>query len=378
MARRGRGWALATAVAFGPIALIALRAEALPEGSAFTNCASCHVAPASVSATTNVVVSAPATVNAGGTYAVYVYVTNAMYQKFGFSLHASAGAWYSADPSASPTTTVVGGDATHDCRTPGCSGLGCTASYYAYWIAPMTSASTVTFSAYGLAHDGNATACPGSPAGAGSSGDVTGITVERTTTIVCGAGSHRCGADCVRDDDTASCGTSCTPCVAPLDGTVRCEGTPGACVGHCALDAHPCGGACVPDSPTACGTACATCTAPDHASPTCVTGVCSWDCNPGFVACGGTCIAGPCAGFDGGVDAHDAGRDTASDTDLFPEEDTAIADTGRSDVGAETDETASSGCGCDVPGRAQSGKSWAIALLAGLLLGLRRYKRMSM
>ena len=382
MARRGKGWAAiaSMAVAIVPVALVTMRADAFPEGAPFANCVTCHTPPPSVSATTNVVIAAPATVNAGGIYAVYVYVTNAMYQKFGFSLHASAGSWYVADPSTLPTTTIIGGDATHDCLTRGCGSDGCTGSYYAYWVAPSTSASTVTFSAYGLAHDGNATGCPGSPSGIGSTGDVTGIAIERTSSIFCGSGFHRCGVDCVRDDDPSACGTTCTACIAPTGGTARCEGVgPAAtCVGHCPLDAHLCGGACVPDSPTACGSACDTCEAPVNATATCIVGACSWDCDPGYVACGDACITGTCEGFDGGVDARDAGRDAAIDTEL-PEEDTFVDDTGRSDVGAENEPSDdSSGCGCDVPGRTPSDGAGAIAIVAALVTWRRRYKRMSM
>jgi MYXO-CTERM domain-containing protein len=381
MARRGRSWALAVLVAIAPIGLLTVRADAFPEGSAFTNCISCHAAPPSGSPSTMVSIMAPATVNAGGTYAIYVHVTNALYHRYGFSMHASAGTWYATSPSGSATTTVIGGDATHSCFAAPCASDGCTASFYAVWTAPTTSASTVTFSAFGLAHDGNTTMCPGDRLGTGSTGDVTGRAADHVSAIVCGGGTHRCGDECVYDDHVDHCGVECTPCVAPTGGSARCEGPPFVCTMKCPLDAHECGGLCVPDSPEACGASCAVCPVPEHATATCIVGACGYTCEAGFVACGGRCITGTCAGFDTGVDAADA-RDAAPgpiDTALPPEDTSPFPtpDTGA-DAGAAADDE-SSGCGCRTSDRSRRGSAVATIVVAAMLAARRRrYRRMSM
>jgi hypothetical protein len=69
----------------------------------------------------------------------------------------------------------------------------------------------------------------------------------------CGEGLHDCGGTCVSNDSTATCGSSCTPCRAPLGATATCDGT--ACGIDCNGTAINCGGQCVNTStdPSNCG-----------------------------------------------------------------------------------------------------------------------------
>ena len=111
-------------------------------------------------------------------------------------------------------------------------------------------------------------------------------------------GYHNCGgtaADptCVPNDDLASCGSRCSPCVAPAsNGQVACTG--GACTVTCDSTFHKCGTTalptCLPDNDVnSCGTRCGTCPTPVHAvAPTCsgTPPTCGFTCNPDYHVCG--------------------------------------------------------------------------------------------
>jgi len=43
--------------------------------------------------------------------------------------------------------------------------------------------------------------------------------------ITCDASTHKCGNACVSDDSVQSCGTSCTACPVPANGSATCNGT---------------------------------------------------------------------------------------------------------------------------------------------------------
>ncbi|HTU58595.1 MAG TPA: hypothetical protein VMF89_09175, partial [Polyangiales bacterium] len=59
----------------------------------------------------------------------------------------------------------------------------------------------------------------------------------------CPEGQHLCATGCVRNDDARTCGTSCTPCEAPSDGSATCDGT--RCGAKCEADHKLCAGRCI-------------------------------------------------------------------------------------------------------------------------------------
>ncbi len=61
--------------------------------------------------------------------------------------------------------------------------------------------------------------------------------------VSCATGYHDCGGTCVSDADPMSCGTSCTPCPAPMLGMATC--TAGSCGVACMPGATMCAGDCV-------------------------------------------------------------------------------------------------------------------------------------
>jgi hypothetical protein len=106
----------------------------------------------------------------------------------------------------------------------------------------------------------------------------------------CGADAHPCGAECVYDRDPAHCGSSCTPCPAPTNGTATCDGT--ACGVACSSGYHACGGACVGNSsPATCGTLCTPCPTPANGYATCTGTSCGIACNDGYHNCSGACVS---------------------------------------------------------------------------------------
>ena len=107
------------------------------------------------------------------------------------------------------------------------------------------------------------------------------------TPLVCGSGTHLCGSTCVSDTSVTSCGSSCSPCGAPVNGTATCVG--GACGASCPSGATVCGGACVllasdASNCGACGNAC-------PSGQSCSAGVCGTFCASGTSLCGSSCLA---------------------------------------------------------------------------------------
>ena len=155
----------------------------------------------------------------------------------------------------------------------------------------------------------------------------------------CATGYHVCGNTCVSETSPNSCNMSCTPCAPPSGGTAICDGT--SCNGSCPSDQKLCFGACIPNgmscdgscpsgthycsgscfdntSVNSCGTSCTPCPVPPNATmATCAGGTCGFACNPGYRACGSTCIpvAACCTNADcvqpaNGVATCDTGSNT--------------------------------------------------------------------
>ncbi|MBL8910928.1 MAG: hypothetical protein JNM17_09525 [Archangium sp.] len=95
------------------------------------------------------------------------------------------------------------------------------------------------------------TACPGivggddsgTGGGTGGGGANTGGGTAGGGGLSCATGTHECSATCVPDDAITSCGSSCTPCSAPMDATATCTG--GACGFTCNAGFEPCLGRCI-------------------------------------------------------------------------------------------------------------------------------------
>ncbi len=173
------------------------------------------------------------------------------------------------------------------------------------------------------------------------------ICISASCHYSCFTGYHLCAEACVDNSSPDHCGGSCTPCTAPENGVPTCEsfglgyacdfdcvdpyekigeecGVPGQ-VDNCGIPpvnclteygGHPANGQrvcvnaacsvvcdpgyhydalndyCAPNiSPDCCGEFCMECTAPDHGTPYCNGGSCSWFCEAGFHQCGNTCAA---------------------------------------------------------------------------------------
>ena len=108
-----------------------------------------------------------------------------------------------------------------------------------------------------------------------------------------------------------TCGSSCTPCAVPPDGTATCDGmscggscptgkklcqgacidAAAACAGGCPAGQHACGGLCPSATDVkACGTSCLPCPVPMGATQaTCDGTACGFQCTTGYHMCGNRC-----------------------------------------------------------------------------------------
>ena len=173
--------------------------------------------------------------------------------------------------------------------------------------------------------EGGAAAGPGGQGGGGvtvGTGGAGGMSVDAglpdasvdsAAPTVCSPGTHMCPGGCVPNDDARTCGTSCTPCQAPVDGTATCDGMSCGgvcptgkklCLGACIDSAASCGGACPEQQHAcnglcpavtdvkACGTSCLPCPVPTGATQaTCDGASCDFQCMTGTHKCGATCAS---------------------------------------------------------------------------------------
>ena len=110
--------------------------------------------------------------------------------------------------------------------------------------------------------------------------------------VSCGMGFHLCGTSCLSNTSAGSCGTSCSPCPVPTNGTATCNGT--SCALACNSGFHLCSGQCVSNSsPATCGSSCTACLGAANATATCDGTSCGVQCNSGYLSCGGACAACP-------------------------------------------------------------------------------------
>jgi hypothetical protein len=126
------------------------------------------------------------------------------------------------------------------------------------------------------------TSCTACPVPANGSATCNGLMCG----VACAAGFHRCGMGCASNTSTATCGTtSCTPCPVPANGGATCDGT--KCGVTCAEGLHACGTDCVDSKSIAsCGTRCMACQPPPNAHATCDGTACGYACDAGTFACG--------------------------------------------------------------------------------------------
>ena len=111
---------------------------------------------------------------------------------------------------------------------------------------------------------------------------------------------HDCNSACVPDDDTSTCGTSCTPCPDDPNGDPTCDGM--SCGLTCDLDYELCAGACA-QCPVM-GVNQTTCNGAACEATSCISGylLCNSDCaqcpagaGVASTACqGGACVAATC------------------------------------------------------------------------------------
>jgi hypothetical protein len=147
---------------------------------------------------------------------------------------------------------------------------------------------------------------------------------------VCPAGKHDCNGTCADNTAVATCGTSCSPCPTPTNGSATCDGTKcspacaaglglctNACVNEqtdsancgmcgmactgprtcqtgkcvCPSGQHDCNGACVSNSAvSSCGASCTACAVPSGGSATCDGTKCGQTCSAGQSVCSGACV----------------------------------------------------------------------------------------
>jgi hypothetical protein len=100
-----------------------------------------------------------------------------------------------------------------------------------------------------------------------------------------------CGAQCVNPlSNPNHCGSCNVACPPRPNATAACDR--GVCTSTCNPGFHACGATCVAaNDPKACGPACTVCPAPANGVATCTNGVCGGTCNPPYRACGGRCVA---------------------------------------------------------------------------------------
>jgi len=103
--------------------------------------------------------------------------------------------------------------------------------------------------------------------------------------VSCNNGYHVCGTACLSNTSVDSCGSSCTACSTPSNGSPTCNGT--ACGISCNNGYHACGSSCAINTSTdSCGSSCSACSPPSNASPTCNGTACGFTCNNGYHLCG--------------------------------------------------------------------------------------------
>lgn len=102
----------------------------------------------------------------------------------------------------------------------------------------------------------------------------------------CGSGTHVCESMCASNLDTKTCGSSCTPCPVPLNGSATCDGM--ACGVSCTGNFKACMGACI--ATTSCCMA-SECPVPMNGVATCASGMCGFTCNMGYHPCGAACVS---------------------------------------------------------------------------------------
>jgi hypothetical protein len=107
--------------------------------------------------------------------------------------------------------------------------------------------------------------------------------------MICNSGYHLCGSTCALNTSVSTCGTSCSACPIPANGTATCDGT--SCGSTCNTGYHSCSGVCSSNtSVNSCGASCTPCPTASNGTTSCLSnGSCNLACNAGYLQCqGGT------------------------------------------------------------------------------------------
>lgn len=128
--------------------------------------------------------------------------------------------------------------------------------------------------------------------------------------VSCPPDQHVCGGVCVDNRSIDTCGVSCAPCPAVVDGTPTCDGMscgikcPAGkreCDGRCSDNAEPCNAGCPKGKRLcndrcvdltdvqACGSSCMACPAPSGGTAMCDGRTCISRCPAGWLLCGARC-----------------------------------------------------------------------------------------
>ena len=187
--------------------------------------------------------------------------------------------------SASACPTPASGHGTAVCQAGAC-GITCDNSYHRCGDACASNTSVATCGT----GTNSCAPCANPPANASATCGGNPLACG----FACNNGYHRCGNTCVGNNSTdpSSCGSSCTVCQAPTNGSVTCNGS--SCVLACTSGYHLCGTTCVANnSSSGCGTSCGACPDPAHGTPACNGSplTCGVTCDSGYHQCGNTCIA---------------------------------------------------------------------------------------
>ncbi len=105
----------------------------------------------------------------------------------------------------------------------------------------------------------------------------------------CASGYHPCNGSCVSNSAITACGSQCSSCYVPANGSATCDGT--SCGISCNPGNHRCAGSCSSNSSVGtCGTACSPCPVPTNGAATCSGTACDISCNAGYQRVGQACL----------------------------------------------------------------------------------------
>jgi hypothetical protein len=129
---------------------------------------------------------------------------------------------------------------------------------------------------------------------AGASGSFS-KTLAFTTSPVTALSLPVAGSSCSNLGTVNSCGSCGHVCPVVPNGTPMCAANGTCAIGSCNSGFSLCGTSCVPESSDVnnCGSCGHVCPAVANANPVCSLSKCGFQCSPGYILCGGICLAQP-------------------------------------------------------------------------------------